>query len=86
MCPIEHYLFMSHFAPMIRTLNCAQNSCPLCQDQGVATEIRYYETIDDGDSDDAESRGSGWRRKMRRMFLNVATGGHAPSYNDQIRT
>lgn len=75
--------FASHETPFS---GYSQNSCPLCQDQGIATEIRHYETTDDGNGNDTESRRSRWRRKTRRMFLNIATGGHPPTRDDQIPT
>lgn len=64
------------------TLVMLQNSCPLCQDQGIATEIRNFETTDDGTCNESENRASRWRRKTRRFFLNLATGGSPPSSRD----
>ncbi|KAL7431086.1 hypothetical protein ACHAXH_001436 [Discostella pseudostelligera] len=60
-----------------------KNSCPLCQDQGVATEIRYFETVDDGNNHESESTLHRWRRKTKRMVLNIVTGGHPVSRVDQ---
>ena len=62
-------------------LKIAQNSCPLCQEQNVAEEVRCFETDEDftgsnnnNDNSDSLTRFALWRRRAYTKFLDIVTG------------